>query len=187
MLSLDSSVIAKVGAINIIGLSDYSDDGNGAVISMSYAPDAPTNLARNHGTTTRTQLGLTWTDGASNGGQPILDYRVSFDQGNGNWVVLQDGVTSQSLEATGATPGTTYEFKIESRNIIGYSTESESISIKAAIIPSAPTNVVTSRSINDIIISWQSPSSDPATDFGDSVMGFKIFIRTNDMLTFDQD
>ena len=48
MLSLDSSVIAKIAAINVIGLGDYSEIGNGAVISMSYAPDAPLNLARNH-------------------------------------------------------------------------------------------------------------------------------------------
>ena len=46
MLSVSSSVFAKIAAINVIGTSEYSTIGNGAVISMSFAPDPPTNLAR---------------------------------------------------------------------------------------------------------------------------------------------
>jgi hypothetical protein len=54
MLSLQSSVIAKIAAINVINTGLYSDMGNGAVIEMSYAPDPPMNLERNHITTTKT-------------------------------------------------------------------------------------------------------------------------------------
>jgi hypothetical protein len=54
MLSLGSSVTAKIAAVNVIGTSEYSPIGNGAVILMSYAPDAPLNLARNELTTTKT-------------------------------------------------------------------------------------------------------------------------------------
>lgn len=60
MLSVSSSVFAKVAAVNVIGTSDYSSIGNGAIISMSYAPDPPTGLARDEDETTRTQLGLLW-------------------------------------------------------------------------------------------------------------------------------
>jgi hypothetical protein len=88
MLTISSSVLVKVAAINIVGASPFSEVGNGAVITMSFEPDAPINLARDQIQTTRTQVGLLWTAGASNGGQPILDYRVSYDQGSGNWVVL---------------------------------------------------------------------------------------------------
>lgn len=75
---------------------------------MSYPPDAPTNLLRDDSTTTRTVLAFTWTDGASDGGQTIEDYRVSFDQGRNEWTILQSGVETQSLTVSGATPGTTY-------------------------------------------------------------------------------
>ena len=88
MISIGSSVQVKVAALNVVGTSPYSQVGNGAVITMSFVPDAPINLARDEVETTRTQVGLLWTSGASHGGQPILDYRVSFDQGSGNWVVL---------------------------------------------------------------------------------------------------
>lgn len=186
-MGLESSVWAKVSAINVIGMGDYSPTGNGAVISMSYVPDAPVSLARDEVNTNLEQVSLTWSDGASNGGQPILDYRVSFDQGSGNWVVLESSVSSQNLVATGATAGVTYYFKIEARNIIGYSGESESFGIMAAVIPTQPTSVTTERSVNDVIIRWVSPSVDPMTDFGDSFMGFKIYIRTSDLQTYAQE
>ena len=70
-----------------MGASAFSGAGNGAVITVSYPPDSPANLAR-QASTTRTTLGLTWTNGNSNGGQPVLDYRVSYDQGTATWVVL---------------------------------------------------------------------------------------------------
>lgn len=82
------SVYAKVAATNIVGDSLFSQVGNGAVIAMSYPPDAPRNLRRNEDVTTRTVLAFYWSDGASNGGQPVEDYRISFDQGIGSWRVL---------------------------------------------------------------------------------------------------
>jgi hypothetical protein len=85
---LSDNVYAKVSASNVVGDSQYSDVGNGAIITMSYPPDAPTNLLRNDASTTRTVLAFTWTDGASDGGQTILDYRISFDQGRGEWTEL---------------------------------------------------------------------------------------------------
>ena len=102
-LSVGSSVFAKIAAINVVGSSTYSTIGNGAIISMSYKPDPPRNLARDSLTTDKTQIGITWQDGASNGGQPILDYRISYDQGTGTWVVLQSGITSKSLIITSVT------------------------------------------------------------------------------------
>lgn len=40
-LKVNQSVYAKVLATNAIGSSAYSNAGNGAVITMSYAPDSP--------------------------------------------------------------------------------------------------------------------------------------------------
>ena len=85
---LTTSVYAKVAVSNIVGTSEFSDVGNGAYITMSYVPDPPRNFLRNEAQTTKTQLSFSWTEGASNGGQPVLDYRVSFDQASNNWRVL---------------------------------------------------------------------------------------------------
>lgn len=63
-------------------------------------PDAPTSLARDPIATTTSQIGLTWEDGPSDGGLPILDYRVSFDQGVGNYIVVQSSLTEKSYIKT---------------------------------------------------------------------------------------
>lgn len=44
--------------------------------------------------------------------------------------------------------------------MIGYSGESAAFSIRAAIRPSAPTDVETTRSLNDVIVKWTAPSVD---------------------------
>jgi len=72
-----SSIHAKVRATNIVGSSDYSAVGNGAIILT--VPDAPVNLANVVTITSATQVGLTWSPGVNEGGTPLLDYRITFD------------------------------------------------------------------------------------------------------------
>lgn len=77
LLERGDSVFAVVVATNPIGGdSVQSEAGNGATIIS--APDAPLNLAEDSALRTISTLGLTWSDGASDGGAPILDYRVSM-------------------------------------------------------------------------------------------------------------
>lgn len=137
------------------------------------------NLARDHSITTLTILGLTWSDGLSNGGQPILDYQVSFDQGTGDWIILQSGVTTKSFTYNGATPVLTYKFRVKARNIIGFSVSSAEFAIRAAIVPAAPTQVTTTRNINQVIIAWTSPSTNPVQDYGAPITGYQVFIQTS--------
>lgn len=70
-------------ATNDIGDSPISEAGNGAVFVWKYVPDAPVLLSRDPITTTTTQVGLLWSRGTSDGGSPILDYRIWYDQGIG--------------------------------------------------------------------------------------------------------
>ena len=51
-----------------------SDTGNGAKIV--YPPDAPLSLSDDADITNDMQVGLTWSDGVSNGGTPVIDYQV---------------------------------------------------------------------------------------------------------------
>jgi hypothetical protein len=69
-------VFAKVKAINVVGESAFSDLGNGA--HLITLPDKPINLADNTALTDKTQIALTWEDGAQNGGEVILDYRIWY-------------------------------------------------------------------------------------------------------------
>lgn len=51
-----------------------SPSGNGAVIV--YVPDAPISLADNPVITNALHVGLTWSDGVSNGGTSVIDYTI---------------------------------------------------------------------------------------------------------------
>ncbi len=72
-----SSIYTRVTAINAVGSSISSNDGNGAVILT--VPDAPVSLANNAAATTATIIAMTWSPGASNGGTVIIDYRIYYD------------------------------------------------------------------------------------------------------------
>ncbi len=102
----------RVTARNAVGSSLPSTI---ATILCAGVPDAPV-LSNNAALTTDTQIALTWVEGTSNGGVAIQDYRISFDQSTGVYIVLTTGVTTKSYIATGLTAGKTYSFKIESRN-----------------------------------------------------------------------
>lgn len=156
-LGLGVIVQAKVVAFNVIGDSLASLPGSGAVIAITVSPDPPISLARNNLLTSPTQITLTWQAGNSNGGYPVIDYRVSTDQATGNWQVIATGVTTKSFTMTPVTAGSTYNFKVESRTLFGYSGYSEVFPILAATVPDQPQIPVTSVSINNLVVSWSAP------------------------------
>ena len=126
---LGDHIYAKITAINIYGSSLDSVPGDGAAVV--FLPEAPINLANNAAITSATQIGLTWFEGISDGGKPVLDYRIWYDAGINSYTVLAV-VTDTSYTATSLTPGTTYKFKVQSRNSVGYSPFSNVVSILAA-------------------------------------------------------
>lgn len=64
------------------GTSALSPAGNGAIILAT--PDAPVNLNENVAQRTISTLGITWQNGLSDGGSPIIDYRVTIDEQAGS-------------------------------------------------------------------------------------------------------
>jgi hypothetical protein len=56
-------------------------------------PDAPINLANNPLITSDSVVGFTWTDGASDGDSPVIDYKITYDESTGNYVTLVEGLT----------------------------------------------------------------------------------------------
>lgn len=85
MIAWGSSVYAKVSATNQFGTSTFSNSGNGAVIVT--VPDSPISVANNMAVTTVNKVGIIWEPGFSEGGLPVIDYRISWDQGTGSWEI----------------------------------------------------------------------------------------------------
>jgi hypothetical protein len=125
-----SSVFAKVTAINTFGQSAESASGNNAVILR--VPDVPIMFQNVPAVTNRAQIGLMWTEGAQNGGTPVLDYTLQYDQGTSTWITFQSGITDTQITVIGLTQGVTYKFKILARNEYGSSAYSSYLAILAA-------------------------------------------------------
>jgi len=83
---MGTDVKVRVFAINVYGDSLASESGSGAIL-VTY-PDAPVGLIEDAPYRGRTQIGLKWSPGASNGGTSIIDYTLFYDQGTGNFIVL---------------------------------------------------------------------------------------------------
>lgn len=117
LVTLDT-IDAKVLATNVKGDSDQSASGNGAIIIT--APDAPVNLLEDTSHRAATVLGLTWSEGAFNGGAVVTEYRINIAEQGASFSVLAS-TSNTNYQVTSLTSGITYEFKIEAKNEYGYS------------------------------------------------------------------
>ena len=134
-------------------------------------------------TTSKSVIRFTWDDGESDGGETIIDYRVTYDQSTSNFVMLADGITERSY-TTSVTliSGRTYVFKVEARNSVGYSAYTAEKSLLAAQVPGQPPTPSTSISDNDVMITWT------VTDDGSAqIVGYLVKIRQYDGVTFTED
>jgi hypothetical protein len=76
-LTFGDSVFVKVVAINSYGESIESNAANGAIILT--VPSAPVGLTNVNVTNSSSAIRLSWMNGVSTGGTPIIDYRVTYD------------------------------------------------------------------------------------------------------------
>lgn len=73
-------------------------------IEAAQIPDAPTNLQNEPDITSSSQIGVSWTAPAFDGGSSLLDYRILYDNASGStFEVLVSGLTDTSYIATGLT------------------------------------------------------------------------------------
>ena len=173
LLVTGDTVVAKLTATNEVGESAESAQGGSALIPTdSTVPDPPTSLTRAT-TTSQTSLTFTWTAPANNGGQPLIDYAVYWDQGTGSFVELETSITATSYtKSTGIGSGSTYQFKVQARNTVGFSGDSATLEIVAASAPDSPAAPTTASSDDtNVVIDWTAPATN-----GDAITGYIILI-----------
>jgi hypothetical protein len=81
--------------------------------TLPSAPGTPTRL-----TSSETMIAIEWTAPTDNGGTPILDYTVMWDQGLGGVFVTLGSSQGQTNYQTGQplVTGTTYRFQVRAIN-----------------------------------------------------------------------
>jgi len=160
----------------LVGHSPYS-----ASISelAAQVPDAPIALADVPSITLADRIGLTWQPPLFNGGSPIIDYRLWYDNATGATFTIIANNLQLSYTALNLVQGKTYTFKVEAYNIYGYSAYSVPVSILAAQIPAIPAAPITIWRPDDVIVDWTAPD-----DGGSPIVSYRILIRQADGATY---
>ena len=117
-LSNGSTYTFTIVATNNVGDGLASDASNS--ITLPTAPTAPLNLAA---VVKSSSIDLIWSDPASTGGSAITDYVIEYQlTTGGTWVPFDDGVSADKFTTvTGLANGTSYDFRVSAKNIIGQS------------------------------------------------------------------
>lgn len=142
-------------------------------------PDAPINLLNVPSVTNANQIGLEWSEGASNGGTAIIDYLIQYAEVSAEFETLEVAVTTKSYTATSLTAGLTYKFKVQARNSFGYSAFSTQVEILAAQVPDKPDAPVTTFNGDTVTVDWTEPFTG-----GFEITAYRIYFAQSDTTTY---
>lgn len=143
---------------------------------------------RNNALTTTTSIVVDLPTVTADGGSPILEYSLEYDDGSGMIPFVGTTILDQQL-AVPASSGQTFSFRYRVRNIYGwsasYSSETPTVNIRAATVPDPPTGVTTSHNLNQVVVSWTAPAFTGGA--GVLITGYMVTIRKSDLTTYSQD
>ncbi len=135
-------------------------------------PGAPIELTAKSG---NSQVTLSWTAPASDGGSQVSGYNVfegTTADLSGSAPVTS--VTGTAVTRAGLTNGTTYYFKVAAVNTAGQGLPSAAVSAVPVTVPGAPTGLTATRGNAQVVLSW----AGPASDGGSPVTGYDLYVGT---------
>src|SRR3989441_687098 len=161
----------RVSAINSAGTGFPSDTKSATTLSI--APSPPSGLSAT--AVSSSQISLTWTAPADNGGSPITGYKIERStDGGSTWTTLvaNTGSTAASYSDTGLSHTTTYTYRVSAINSAGTGSPSTAVpGTTFNVAPSPPAGLTASAvSSSQIGLSWTAP----ADNGGSPITGYKI-------------
>ena len=167
----------RVSAINGQGVGPVSNVAFAA--TGSTVPGAPTNLtAASQG---QSQIGLSWTAPASDGGSPIVGYRIEVSENSGvGWTVLvqNTATTATTYSHNGLESGTTRHYRVSALNAAGVGPASNvAHATTGASAPDAPKSLTAkANGTSQIDLSWTAPDNDG----GSPITGYRVEASSDD-------
>jgi titin len=171
----------RVYAVNAAGSSVVSTQSNW--VAPVGTTVAPTSVA---GTAGNTQVSLTWTAPASNGGT-ISDYTIQYSSDSGStWTTFSDTVSATaSVTVTGLTNGTAYVFRVAATNQAGLGAYSSNSAVRTPVgAPGAPTNLVGVAGNAQVALTWTAPVSNGGSVITDYVIRYATAAAPTSWTTF---
>ena len=161
----------RVSAINILSAGEPS----GSTSSRTWKPPSnPTGLVAS--TASDTQINLTWSAPAVNGGAAVSGYqieRVAVSNLTEKWltIVANTESTETSYASRGLSNGTLYYYRVSAISSVGTGQASEEAFTTTWTVPGRPTGLTaTTVSGTQINLDWMAPGFNGGTD----IRGYKI-------------
>ena len=158
-----------VTAVNEIGEGPPSNEVSAVPRTL---PGAPTGLTATPG---NSQVTLSWTAPASDGGSQVSGYNVfegtTPDLSRSAPVT---NVTGSTVTLPALTNGTTYYFQVAAVNTAGQGPRSDEVSAVPVTVPGAPTGLTAIAGNGQVTLSWTAPASDG----GEQLSGYNVFEGT---------
>ena len=164
-VSIGTTYYYKVSAVNIIGEGPMSDEANA---KPGNFPSSPIDLSASAGLS---YVDLIWGAPASDGGSPIINYKIYRGTTSGGETFLIQIGDVLSYNDTSVINGITYYYKVSAVNTNGEGSLSTEASATPGSVPSAPLDLNTTVGSSFINLTWSTPSSDG----GSTILGYYIY------------
>ncbi len=146
----------RVSTVTAAGTSDST----GATATTFTLPSSPITLTA---TPDDAITSLFWSAPLSDGGSPITDYRVEYNDGTG-WVVFDDGVgLNTTTVVTGLTNGVEYVFQVLAMNSVGTGPASNIVPATPSGVPDTPSGLIPILGNTQVSLTWGTPSNNGAS------------------------
>ncbi|UCG68601.1 MAG: fibronectin type III domain-containing protein, partial [Thermoplasmata archaeon] len=175
-----------VSAMNNFGEGPMS---NGVIATPATVPGSPRNLTATSGDS---YVKITWNTPISDGGYPVINYRIfrgNISDGESFLIGISDTL---SYNDTSLINGVIYFYKVSAKNAVGEGPLSNEASATPATLPNAPTGLTTIVGDSHINITWVTPTSDggyPITNYriyrGIISSGEILFIELGNVLYYN--
>ncbi|MCZ0933809.1 MAG: fibronectin type III domain-containing protein [Gemmatimonadetes bacterium] len=168
----------RVAAISAAGTSVWSNVADATTDDLTV-PGAPRSLRVSpNGLRGSTELRLSWTAPASNGGSPITGYRIERAATRGGaWIihVASTGSATTTYTDTGLAPNTMRFYRVRALNDQGHGDPSNvAEGTTNAARPGQPRNLrARATGPTSITLAWEAPASDG----GERITGYTVRAR----------
>jgi hypothetical protein len=152
-LTANSTYYYRVRATNQVGDGAYSAE---VPVTTPALPPTATNSQLNSVTTT--SVSFQWQDNANNED----GYLIERQTGTNGFVIIANlppdtnpAPSTMTFTDTGLTPGTAYDYHIQSYNLAGYS---DFAGVSTVTVTTAPTNLAATAANGGIGLTWTAPT-----------------------------
>jgi titin len=159
----------NITAVNAEGEGPSS---NQVSVTPATVPSAPQNLQATYGDS---QVSLTWTAPANDGGYTISEYMIyRATSASGPYTNIAN-TTGLSYTDFSVTNGITYYYNVSAVTAEGEGASSNQISVTPATVPTAPQNLQASAGDWQVSLTWTAP----ANDGGYAISEYMIYRATS--------